>query len=85
MELSYKSYTLKCVLGAEVMYFLCLIYGSSFLNESEIALHHSLIELLPGFTWISVSSVLIGAIDIFVYALFFGLYMVWMFNSSFKK
>ncbi len=83
-QLSLKSYGWKCVLGAEVFYVLCLIYGT-FLSGSAAALHHSLFELFPGFTWGTVSGVVIGAVDLFVFAWIFAWYYVWMHNSSLIK
>ncbi len=85
MKLSYMSYALKCALGAEIMYLSCLAYGAYFLSGTKASLHHTMIELLPGFTWINPTSILIGALVIFAYAFIIGLYIVWMFNSSFRK
>lgn len=83
-KLSLKSYGWKCVLGAEVVYFLCLGYGA-FLSLSGAALHKSLFELLPGFVWGTTSGVIIGAIDLLIFAWIFAAYYVWMHNSSLIK
>jgi len=80
-RLSLKSYGWKCVLGTGVFYVLCLVYGM-FLSGATAGLHHSLFELLPGFTWGTVSGVIIGAIDLFVFAWIWAWYFVWMHNSS---
>ena len=80
-RLSLKSYVWKCILGIEVAYAACLIYGT-FLAGASAQLHHSLFTLLPGFTWGTFGGVLIGAIDLFIFAWIFGSYMVWMHNSS---
>ena len=79
--LSLKRYGWFCVLGAEVFYILCLMYGV-LLSGASAQLHHSLFGLLPGFTWGSVVGILAGAIDLFVFAWIFGAYMVWMHNTS---
>lgn len=82
-KLSLKSYGWKCVLGAEVVYFLCLGYGA-FISPAGVALHKSLFELLPGFTW-TASGIIIGAIEFFIFAWIFAAYYVWMHNSSIIK
>jgi hypothetical protein len=85
-RLSLKSYGWKCVLGLEVAYGLCLIGGFlSLRTASGTQLHRVLFETLPGFTWISLGSVLLGAIYMFVFAWVFAWYFVWMFNSSVEK
>lgn len=82
-KLSLKSYVWKCILGAEVAYVLCLIGGFLPLrSERGIALHHTVFETLPGFTWITAGSVIWGAVLIAIMAWVFGAYMVWMHNSS---
>lgn len=84
MKFSLTKYGWRCVLGAEIIYASCLAFGSR-LNGADAELHHSLFELLPGFTWISAVSVLVGAIQIFIYAWIFAAYMVWMLNSSMEQ
>jgi hypothetical protein len=83
MELSLKQYGWKCVLGAEVAYVLCLLGGFLPLRSAAaIELHHRLFETMPGFTWISMGSALLGAAYMFAFAWIFGAYFVWMHNSS---
>ena len=83
MKLSLKLYGWKCVLGAEVVYVLCLLGGFLPLRSPEaMELHHRLFETLPGFTWINVGSFALGALYMFVFAWVFGSYFVWMHNSS---
>jgi len=82
-KLSLKSYVWKCVLGAEIVYFLCLVGGLvPWRSAASIALHHSLFETLPGFTWLTGQSIVWGAILMAIFAFVFGSYMVWMHNSS---
>lgn len=77
MQLSLKSYGWKCVLGGEVVYVLCILGGFlSLRSVAGIQLHHTIFETLPGFTWISFSSFVLGAFYIFAF------YFVWMHNSS---
>ena len=81
--LSYKSYISKCILGTEIAYVLCLIGGYiPWRTEAGIQLHHALFETLPGFVWGNFGSIALGAVYMFALALIFGVYMVWMHNSS---
>ena len=81
--LSLKSYVLKCILGGEIVYALCLLGGFiSWRAPEATELHHRLFETLPGFTWISFESALLGAFYVLVFSVIFGWYMVWMHNSS---
>jgi len=81
--LSLKRYRWLCVLGGEVLYALCILGGFLPLrNTRGTELHHALLETLPGFTWINIGSVLLGAVYVFVFAWLFGWYIVWMHNSS---
>ena len=85
-KLSLSLYALKCILGAEVVYVLCLIGGYlPFRSSAGTEFHHALFETLPGFTWGSMGSYLWGAVLIAVIAWIFGAYMVWMHNSSINK
>ena len=82
-QLSLKSYGWKCVLGAEVVYVLCLLGGFLPLRSTAgLELHHTLFETLPGFTWITTGSFILGAVYMFIFAWIFGSYFVWMHNSS---
>lgn len=83
MNLSLKSYGWKCVLGVEAAYVLCVLGGFLPLRSAAgIQLHHAIFETLPGFTWISFSSFVLGASYMFVFAWIFASYFVWMHNSS---
>jgi len=82
-QLSLKKYSWKCVLGSEAVYFFCLLGGLLPLRSAKgTELHHTIFETLPGFTWITVGSVALGAIYFFVFAWIFAWYFVWMHNSS---
>lgn len=72
--------------GAEVAYLLCIL-GAFVVERTErgTEVHHTLFETLPGFTWISIGSVILGAMYMLVFAVIFGSYMVWMHNSSIKE
>ena len=82
-KLSLKLYGWKCVLGAEVVYVICFFGGFLPLRSTRgTEFHHALFETLPGFTWINIGSILLGAIYMFVFAWIFAWYFVWMHNSS---
>ena len=82
--LSLKRYGWLCVLGGEIFYVACMLYGI-FLAGSSAELHQALFALLPGFAWGSFGGVIVGAIDIFVFAWIFAWYYVWMHNTSLTK
>ncbi len=83
MNLSLKKYGWKCVLGSEVVYFVCLLGGFLPLRTARgIELHYAIFETLPGFSWTNIGSVILGAVYFFVFAWIFAWYFVWMFNSS---
>lgn len=85
-ELSFFSYVWKCVAGAEIVYFICLLGAFALGRTADgIAVHHTLFETLPGFVWLTPASVLLGAAYMFVLAIIFGSYIVWMHNSSIKE
>ncbi|HQU09099.1 MAG TPA: hypothetical protein PLV25_03950 [Opitutales bacterium] len=82
-KLALKSYAWKCVLGAEATYVICVAGGFLPLRSAAgIELHHQLFETLPGFTWITPGSFILGAFYMFVLAWVFAAYYVWMHNSS---
>ncbi len=79
--LSKTKYATLCVLGIEIFYVLCVIYGLT-LSGKASELHHSLFELLPLFVWGSITSFVLGAIYLALFAWVFGLYVAWMHNVS---
>lgn len=84
-KLSFQSYVLKCILGAEIFYILCRIYPY-FLNTEAKALHNTLWEMaIPGFSAGNVGGFIWGFIYMGISATVFGAYMVWMHNSSIEK
>lgn len=82
-QLSLQKYGWKCVLGAELVYFVCLAGGFLPLRTSRaMEFHHMIFETLPGFTWIDFGSVVLGAVYMLALAWIFAWYYVWMHNSS---
>lgn len=80
-KLSIGKYAGLCILGGEVAYTACLLFGTM-LSGSKAELHHSLFELLPGFTWVSFGSWVIGGISIAIWSGAAGAYIAWMHNAS---
>jgi hypothetical protein len=79
--LSKIKYAALCVLGMEVFYVVCIIYGL-LLSGKSMELHHSLFELIPGFSWGNPLSMVWGALYLGVVAWIFGWYIAWMHNAS---
>lgn len=79
--LSKTKYALLCVLGMEVFYVLCLAYGS-LLSDKARELHHALFQLIPGFVWGNLVSMVWGAVYMGVLAWIAGWYIAWMHNAS---
>jgi hypothetical protein len=82
--LQLKRYGWLCVLGGEVLYAICLTWGL-FLTGKAAELHHSFFELMPGFVWGSIGSVILGAAYMLGAAWIFAWYYVWMHNTSLVK
>ena len=68
-------------------YIICLLFGTSVAERtaSGAELHNGLFETLPGFVWLTPTSVVLGALYMLIFAFIFGSYMVWMHNSSIKE
>jgi hypothetical protein len=69
------------VLGMEIFYVLCIIYGV-LLSGKAMELHHGLFELIPGFGWGNPVSMVWGALYMGVLAWIGGWYIAWMHNAS---
>lgn len=80
-KLSIKKYAGLCILGGEVAYTACLLYGTT-LTGKAAELHHAIFALLPGFTWISFGSWMIGAVSVAIWSGLGGAYIAWMHNVS---
>jgi 2TM family of unknown function (DUF5676) len=79
--LSIKKYASLCALGMEIFYVLCLLY-EFLLPEKGRELHRALFELLPGFVWGNVLSMVWGAVFLGIAAWITGSYIAWMHNAS---
>lgn len=74
-------YASLCVLGAVIFYILCIAYGFM-LSGAAMELHHSLLELIPGFSWGSLASMIWGGLYLGILAWVGGWYIAWMHNAS---
>ena len=79
--LSVKKYSALCVLGAEIFYVLCLFYGY-LLSAKGKELHEALFQLIPGYMWGDVLSMVWGALFVGALAWIAGCYIAWMHNAS---
>lgn len=70
-----------CVLGTEIFYMLCIGYGFV-LTGKAMELHHSLLEMIPGFSWGNPVSMVWGALYLGIVAWVGGWYIAWMHNAS---
>jgi len=59
-----------------VTYVFCLVYDLAF----DQRMYEVWLKLLPGFTWISWTSFLIGLIETFFYGIYFGLVFAPLYN-----
>jgi len=83
-KLSYKPYLWRCVLGGEIIYVLCVGYGLV-AGEAAKQFHEVFFDTLPGFTWLTPGSFILGLVYVGVTSLIFGAYIVWMHNASVKS
>ncbi len=82
--LSIGKYAGLCVLGGEIAYGACIIYGTT-LTGKVAELHHALFGLFPGFAWLGVGSIIAGAVTVALWSGIGGAYIAWMHNVSIKK
>lgn len=79
--LSTNKYSALCVLGTEIFYVLCLLYGY-LLSAKGKEIHATLFELIPGFVWGSPINMLWGGVFLGILAWIGGWYVAWMHNAS---
>lgn len=83
-KLSIGKYAGLCVLGGEVAYTVCMLYGN-FLSGKAAELHLALLQLFPGFMGMNFGSWLVGALSVAVWSGLAGAYIAWMHNVSLKQ
>ena len=81
-QLNWKVMTVTMGLFGAVMFVACVVYGLL-----VPALHNSaLLEaVLPGFHWLTPSSVLLGVVETFFYGAFAGLVFAWLHNAVSRR
>ncbi len=83
-KLSIGKYAGLCVLGGEIAFTACMLYGN-LLGGKVAELHLALFQLLPGYTGINFGSWILGAITIAIWSGIGGAYIAWMHNVSIKQ
>ena len=83
-KLSIKKYAALCVLGGEVAYTVCMLYGN-FLTGQAAELHQALLSLLPGVANLNFGSWFVGAISVAAWSGLGGAFIAWMHNVSINK
>ncbi len=75
-RLHWRSAGLAMVLFLSITYVLCVAYDLLFGQR----MYEAWLKLLPGFTWISWGSFVLGLIETFAYGIYFGLVFVPLYN-----
>ncbi|TSC85074.1 MAG: hypothetical protein G01um101413_458 [Parcubacteria group bacterium Gr01-1014_13] len=83
-KVSLGKYAKLCVLGGEIAYTICMVYGI-FLTSKAAELHLNLFQLLLGFSGMNFGSWLLGAISVAAWSGLGGAYIAWMHNASLKQ
>lgn len=81
--LSIQKYSLLCILGGEIAYTVCMVYGF-FLTGKAAEWHLALFQLLPGFSDMGIVSWVAGAVTVAIWSGIGGAYIAWMHNTSKK-
>lgn len=82
-RLSIGKYALLCLVGGEIAYTVCMLYGF-FLVGKAAELHLALFQLFPGFSGMNFVSWLAGAVSVAIWGYAVGAYISWMHNASIK-
>lgn len=82
-KISIGKYAGLCMLGGEIAYTACMLYGT-FLSGKAAELHLALFQLFPGYSGMNFSSWFIGAISVAIWSGVGGVYISWMHNVSLK-
>jgi hypothetical protein len=83
-KLSVSKYAMLCVLGGEIAFTVCMLYGL-FLTGKAAELHTALFQLFPGYSGMNFVSWLSGAVSVALWSGIGGAYIAWMHNVSIKK
>lgn len=77
--LSIKNVSLALGITAAIAFVICVLWG--LLLPEPLHMHQFLQLVLPGFTWISVGSVILGLAESFLFGVFFGVIYVPVYNA----
>ncbi len=77
--LSIKNVSLALGITAAIAFVICVLWG--LLLPEPLHMHQFLQLVLPGFTWISVGSVILGLVESFLFGVFFGVIYVPVYNA----
>ncbi len=73
-----KTVSLALGLTFAVSFVICVLWG--LLLPEQLHMHQFLQFVLPGFTWISVGSAVLGLIESFLFGVYFGVVYVPIYN-----
>ena len=78
-----KTVSLALGLTFVISFVVCVLWG--LLLPEPVHMHQFLQIVLPGFTWISTSSAILGLIESFLFGVYFGLIYVPIYNFLNRK
>lgn len=78
-----KTVSLALGLTFAISFVVCVLWG--LLLPEPVHMHQFLQIVLPGFTWISTSSAILGLIESFLFGVYFGLIYVPIYNFLNRK
>jgi len=78
-----KTVSLALGLTFATSFVVCVLWG--LLLPEPVHMHQFLQFVLPGFTWISISSAILGLIESFLFGVYFGLIYVPIYNFLNRK
>ena len=78
-----KTVSLALGLTFAISFVVCVLWG--LLLPEPVHMHEFLQFVLPGFTWISISSDILGLIESFLFGVYFGLIYVPIYNFLNRK
>jgi len=81
--LSMKTVSLALGLTFAISFVICVLWG--LLLPEPVHMHQFLQFVLPGFTWISLGSAILGLIESFLFGVYFGLIYVPIYNFLNRK
>ena len=81
--LNVKLLTLSLGVSTAILFIVCVLYG--LVVPRELHGGELLIQLLPGFHWITPMSFLLGLLETFLYGLFAGLLFATTYNALYQR